>query len=130
MPAQPFSFRALAQKTLLGLDALFFPENVSCLCCQSALGGDDWLNLCPACRESLNQLFEKQEAEAILPPPGIEQAFAAFPYAGTAKTLILLLKYEQISSCWQIHCWQAQVLPSKQVACLFRKQTYLFRFLQ
>lgn len=96
MPAQPFSIHALAQKALLGLDDLLFPENVSCLCCQSALGSDDWLNLCPACREALNQLFEKQEAEALLPPPCIEQAFAAFPYAGAAKTLILLLKYGSV----------------------------------
>ncbi len=133
MPAQPFSFRALAQKALLGLDALFFPENVSCLCCQSALGGDDWLNLCPACRESLNQLFEKQEDEASLPPPNIEQAFAAFPYAGTAKTLILLLKYESVraaadplaSAMSARFCGQADILvPVPTTKCRLRERGY------
>lgn len=97
MSVQPLSLRMLARKAALWLDDLFFPENVSCLCCQSALGNDSWLNLCPACTDALNQLFEKQEADdSILPPQGIECAFAAFPYTDAAKTLILLLKYGSI----------------------------------
>lgn len=47
MSVQPLSLRMLARKAALWLDDLFFPENVSCLCCQSALGNDSWLNLCP-----------------------------------------------------------------------------------
>lgn len=97
MPAQTLSARQSAHKAALWLDDLFFPENVSCLCCQSALGEGEWLNLCPACTEALNRLFEKQEADdSILPPQGIEYAFAAFPYTDAAKTLILLLKYGSI----------------------------------
>ena len=37
MSVQPLSLRMLARKAALWLDDLFFPENVSCLCCQSAL---------------------------------------------------------------------------------------------
>ena len=97
MPAQTLSARQSAHKAALWLDDLFFPENVSCLCCQSALGEGEWLNLCPACTEALNRLFEKQEADSsIVLPPGIRHAFAAFPYTDAAKTLILLLKYGSI----------------------------------
>ena len=66
MSVQPLSLRMLARKAALWLDDLFFPENVSCLCCQSALGNDSWLNLCPACTDALNRLFEKQEADDAL----------------------------------------------------------------
>ena len=73
MSVQPLSLRMLAHKAAL------------------------WLNLCPACTDALNRLFEKQEADdALLPPQGIECAFAAFPYTDAAKTLILLLKYGSI----------------------------------
>ena len=58
MSVQPFSLRMLARKAALWLDDLFFPENVSCLCCQSALGNDSWLTLCHACTDALIRLFE------------------------------------------------------------------------
>lgn len=84
----------LDSRLLCALDDWLFPERVACLCCDAALGGDDQSGLCPGCAQALSRLAG--EIEALPPPAGIDEAFAAFPYADQPRQLILMLKFNSV----------------------------------
>ena len=76
------------------LDDWLFPERVTCLCCDSALGRDEQDGLCTGCTQALSRLGG--EIAAVPPPAGIFEAFSAFPYADQPRQLILMLKFESV----------------------------------
>ena len=82
------------------MDDLLFPENVTCLCCDHALGEDDADGVCVGCRKALEKLAQKQEAREAAQndplPAGIDYIHAAFVYEGPARKLIHRLKYESV----------------------------------
>ena len=82
------------------LDDLIFPQDVLCLCCESALGEDEEDGVCPACRRALDALAAAQEAwesaQHGAPPEGISYVHSAFAYDAQAKTLVRRLKYQSI----------------------------------
>lgn len=79
---------------LLGaLDNWLFPDRVTCLCCDAALGDDETDGLCPGCTQALAKARGDIRA---LPPEGIKTAFSAFPYADQPRRLILMLKFEHV----------------------------------
>lgn len=84
----------LDSRLLRALDDWLFPERVSCLCCDAALGGDDQSGLCPGCAQALSRLAG--EIEALPPPAGIDEVLAAFPYADQPRQLILMLKFNSV----------------------------------
>ena len=80
---------------LLGtVDNWLFPDRITCLCCDAALGGDEQHALCPGCMQALTRLGGDFQTEP--PPDGIVSAFSAFPYADQPRQLILLLKFESV----------------------------------
>lgn len=82
------------------MDDLLFPENVTCLCCDHALGEDDADGVCCGCRKALEKLSQKQESREAAHsdplPAGIDYIHAAFAYEGPARKLIHRLKYESV----------------------------------
>ena len=81
------------------LDDWLYPDEVACLACGRALGEGESV-ICAACRESLARLEEKQaelEAEETAPcAEGLDYVCSAFPYEGTAKQLIVRLKFSSL----------------------------------
>ena len=75
------------------VDSWLFPEKITCLCCDSALGDDEQDGLCPGCTQALARLGGVFQTA---PPAGIHSAFAAFPYADQPRKLILMLKFESV----------------------------------
>lgn len=95
--------RAWGARLLQGTEELLFPRGVLCLCCGTALGGEETDGVCPACREALERLSQRQEererslsGETL--PEGIDFVHAAFPYEDQARTLICRLKFESVRS--------------------------------
>ena len=76
------------------VDSWLFPEKITCLCCDSALGDDEQDGLCPGCTQALARLGGVFQTAP--PPAGIHSAFAAFPYADQPRKLILMLKFESV----------------------------------
>ncbi|MFR3406930.1 MAG: ComF family protein [Christensenellales bacterium] len=76
------------------VDSWLFPEKITCLCCESALGDDEQDGLCPGCTQALARLGGVFQTAP--PPAGIHSAFAAFPYADQPRKLILMLKFESV----------------------------------
>lgn len=76
------------------LDDWLFPERVTCLCCDSALGGSEQDGLCPGCMQALSRLGG--EIAAVPPPAGLSEALSAFAYADQPRQLILMLKFESV----------------------------------
>ena len=76
------------------VDSWLFPEKITCLCCDSALGDDEQNGLCPGCTQALAKLGGVFQTAP--PPAGIHSAFAAFPYADQPRKLILMLKFESV----------------------------------
>ena len=76
------------------LDDWLFPERITCLCCDSALGDDEQDGLCSGCEQTLSRLCG--DIQTVPPPEGICEAFAAFPYADHPRWLILMLKFESV----------------------------------
>ena len=76
------------------VDSWLFPEKITCLCCDSALGDDEQDGLCPGCTQALARLGGVFQTAP--PPADIHSAFAAFPYADQPRKLILMLKFESI----------------------------------
>lgn len=96
------ALRALASRLLRAIDDALFPERVTCLCCDTALGETND-RLCPACAEALDALEARQLAltgadERPL-APGVSRLYAAYPYEGQARTLILNLKFRSQRPC-------------------------------
>ena len=80
---------------LLGtVDNWLFPDLITCLCCDAALGGDDQDGLCSGCAQTLARL--SGDIQTLPPPEGIAEAFSAFPYADQPRRLILMLKFESV----------------------------------
>ena len=59
------------------VDSWLFPEKITCLCCDSALGDDEQDGLCPGCTQAFARLGGVFQTAP--PPAGIHSAFAAFP---------------------------------------------------
>lgn len=89
------------------IDDLLFPEDVLCLCCESALGEDARDGVCPACAQALDRLGAAQEAREqamgegdnpaqCAPPAGVLYVHSAYPYEAQARTLIHRLKYRSV----------------------------------
>ena len=75
------------------VDSWLFPEKITCLCCDPALGDDEQDGLCPGCTQALAKLGGVFQTAP--PPAGIHSAFAAFPYADQPRKLILMLKFDK-----------------------------------
>ena len=87
------------KRLLAGLDELLYPGEVVCLACGRALGGEERV-VCGACRLALAELEDRQaerEAEETEPcAEGLSYVYAAYPYEGAAKQLILRLKFSSL----------------------------------
>lgn len=98
------------------MDDLLFPENVTCLCCDHALGAEDEDHICAGCRKELVRLAEKQEervaADAQPLPDGIDALHAAFAYEGVVRQLVHRLKYESVRAAAVPLAAQMAFLPS------------------
>lgn len=75
---------------------LLYPRGVLCLCCDRAIAPDAQDGLCPACIEALEELEAQQQAQEIMPAPGIARVHAAYPYTAQARRLVIRLKYEHV----------------------------------
>ena len=75
---------------------LLYPKGVTCLCCGRAIAPDAQDSLCPACLEALVELEAQQQAQEIIPAPGILRVSSAYPYTAQARRLIIRLKYEHV----------------------------------
>jgi len=97
-------------------DDLLYPENVTCLCCDHALGEDDENGLCPACRKELLRLAQRQEERGAenqeTLPEGIDAIHAAFVYEGPVRKLVHSLKYESVRAAAIPLAAQMTYLPS------------------
>ena len=54
------------------VDSWLFPEKITCLCCDSALGDDEQDGLCPGCTQALARLggvFQTAPPASIRPLP-------------------------------------------------------------
>lgn len=98
------------------VDDWLYPENVTCLCCDHALGEDDADGLCQSCREMLLQLARRQEereaGETEFLPEGIDALHAAFVYEGPVRKLVHRLKYESVRAAAVPLAAQMAYLPS------------------
>lgn len=100
------------------MDNLLFPENVTCLCCDHALGVEEADGLCAGCRRELARLAARQEEreagtmESL--PEGIERIHAAFIYEGAARQLVHRLKYDSVRAAAVPLAAQMAFLPSRE----------------
>lgn len=98
------------------MDELLFPDNVTCLCCDHALGEDDADGICEGCRKALALLALRQEkreaAQRDSLPQGIDYIHAAYVYEGPARKLIHRLKYESVRQAAIPLAKQMLFLPS------------------
>lgn len=89
----------LLKKAAHVMDDWLFPGDVSCLCCDGALGEEQQDGLCPVCSQTLKALALRQEAlETGLgnKVEGASYVHAAFPYDAQAKKLVRRLKFESV----------------------------------
>ena len=98
------------------VDDWLYPENVTCLCCDHALGEDDADGLCLACRKELLCLAQRQEERGAenqeTLPEGIDAIHAAFVYEGPVRKLVHRLKYESVRAAAVPLAAQMAYLPS------------------
>lgn len=89
--------RTLLERAVCMADDWLFPERTACLCCDGALGEDEQDGLCPACAAALEEAFARQDAAqragGEVAAPGLAYVYAAYPYEGQAKRLIVRLKF-------------------------------------
>ena len=87
------------ERLLAAADSLLYPDEVACLCCGRALGEGERV-VCARCREALCELEERQaerEEQGMEPcAQGLSYVYAAFPYEGAARQLILRLKFSSL----------------------------------
>ena len=91
--------KALLEKASGIMDDWLFPTEVTCLCCDGALGPDAQDGMCPACSAALEALALKQEArssEDKAQVPGACYVRAAFPYEAQARRLVHRLKFDSV----------------------------------
>lgn len=98
------------------IDDLLFPDEVLCLCCESALGEDAQDGVCPACAQALDRLAAEQEArereERGAWPDGIAYVHAAYVYDAQARTLVHQLKYRSVRAAALPLAGQMALLPA------------------
>lgn len=98
------------------IDDLLFPEDVLCLCCDRALGGDAHSGVCKGCQKALDALARRQEeterADRRPLPEGIDYIHSALVYEGPARKLIHRLKYESVRRAAEPLAQRMVYLPS------------------
>lgn len=104
-------------KRLLGaLLDLLYPEDVSCACCQKALGEEEAGGICTACSQALLRLEEKQraleESGSIELPEHVAFVHAAYPYEAQAKALVRQLKFRSWRRAAQLLAEPMALLPA------------------
>lgn len=90
----------LLRRLLDAAEELLYPEDVTCLCCDRALGEDVYLHICPACADALDEraaaLRAREAQEGPFRIQGVSAVHAAFVYDAQAKRLVRRLKYESV----------------------------------
>ena len=108
--------RRILARTGAWIDDLLFPEKVTCLCCDYALGEADTDGLCRGCRCALEGLAAAQEAREAEQqetlPDGIDYIHAAYVYDGPVRKLVHRLKYESVRAAAVPLAKQMVFLPS------------------
>lgn len=98
------------------IDDLLFPEDVLCLCCESALADNAQAGICPACSQALERLAAEQEArereESGACPDGIAYVHAAYVYDAQVRTLVHQLKYRCVRAAALPLAGQMALLPT------------------